>query len=261
MFLCIGQNSKYLSEISSAETKGIQLFYSEKSSWEGTDIMLRDYKHLLPLSGGYFTIVEKQSTTFILFSKDEKPVSLLKIKFDLKPTFKVSVIDTAKSKLTKSELKYFEIRKLAFNRFYQGLINNYIDSTFIVPRNSKPNFIPIVDGKNKYVYILSASSTGKKCFFGGDYKLTFDNNNKNISIKKLHLEITSYPLYDTSFVPKQKTINHFHDEEDGDFITETDICTALLYKDIVGYNYYTVSSKKLAILLDCNDLMLTVIER
>lgn len=258
---CEGQNKKYKKEINKTQAKGLYLYHSEKTSWVGTDLMLKDYKDLLPLTGGYFSMVDKKSSTFILFSRDEKPSCLLEIKFDLKENFKITSIDTTRRALNKTELEYHTIRQLAVNRLYDGPRNGYVDSTFIVPKNSNPNFIPYFNGKQRSVYILAASSTGKKCFFGGDYRLDFDKNNKITSITSLHKKITSYPVNDPTFLLEKESVNHYHHEGDSDFITETDICTALLYKDLVGWKYFMVGSKKLAIVFDCETIYLTVIEQ
>lgn len=87
---------------------------------------------------------------------------------------------------TKTENDLYEIRKIALTE-----INS--DALFKTYKNTNLNLIPLINGKDKKVYVLTGPTNSGVVIFGNDYVLTFDNNNKLLIKRQLHKNII--PVY------------------------------------------------------------------
>lgn len=216
------------------EAEGMMLYRLEKASWHGTDLFLEKYPYRDNV-GGYFSYMDQDTPKCIFVAKTSDPQVIGTIifnkDFDLE---QAKVIMTGRA-LTPIEQDIFELRKAAFDAMKtEAFKMSYF-------KNTNPNIIPVVRGKDRKVYILTGPTNEGVIILGNDYLLDFDAKNKLKSAKQLHKNLI--PLEYEKGTEGAVSI-HNHSPETGDFITATDICTLMLYSDIAGWKqHYTISKK------------------
>lgn len=230
--------------------EGKMLYKSEMASWYGTDIFIEKYKEKDKI-GGYLSYSENEISRCIFYSKGEKPKIIGTMDFDI--TFKIenAKTDLSERELTKTEFDLYEIKNAALE-----IINS--DTIFKRYNNTNFNLIPIINGKEKKVYVLTGPKKNGVIIFGNDYLLNFDNNNKLLNRKQLHRNII--PI-EYSGKDEIEATMHSHTEETGDFITSTDICTLMLYAKFAKIKQHYVISKNYVSIWDCNKEILAVLTR
>lgn len=155
------------------------LYNSERASWHGTDIFMERFPDKGSKAGGYLSYTEGNSHTCIFFDMQEEPQVLAEMTFDDSFVVEAASIDTTARKFTALEADLHAIRQKAL---YE--VQN--DTLFKFYEKVRPNFIPIIVGKAKKVYILSGPTEPGVVIFGNDYLITFDKKNNVKSKKALH---------------------------------------------------------------------------
>ncbi|MCS3798476.1 hypothetical protein [Niastella sp. OAS944] len=224
--------------------EGKRLYRSEMASWYGTDLFVERYKDMANV-GGYFSYSDNGTEKCIFFSKADNPKVLGTISFDSTYNTRTAKTDLTQRELTSAEVDLYAIRKIALAE-----INS--DTLFKRYKNTNFNLIPLINGGEKKVYVLTGPQQTGVVIFGNDYLLTFDNNNSLSGKKQLHKNIIS-----VSYGGKEqegKTIEgavHTHLPETGDFITATDICTLMLYEKFTKWKQHNVVSKNYLNIWNC----------
>jgi hypothetical protein len=232
--------------------EGKLLCRSEMASWYGTDIFLENYKDRDNI-GGYFSYSENDITKCIFFSKSESPKVIGTISFDSSYNVNASRADLSQRDFTTNENDIYVIRKIA-------LAEMNSDTLFRTYENTNLNLIPLINGDEKKVYVLTGPKQNGVVIFGNDYLLTFDKNNKLTLKKQLHKNIIPINYGGKGEEGKQiEGTIHSHLPETGDFITSTDICTLMLYERFAKWGTHNVVSKKYLNIWNCKTDQLTVI--
>jgi hypothetical protein len=95
-------------------------------------------------------------------------------------------------------------------------------------------------------YGIAGSKSSNKIAFGGDFFMEYDLTLEN-KINKWDLIHRNIIPYDFSELKDKLSLidnlYHNHKGSTGDFITATDLCTMLLYKDFIPTNKFAVKSK------------------
>lgn len=235
--------------------EGKLLYALEMASWYGTDLFLAKYNNRDNI-GGYFSYKEKEFTKCVFFSRTEKPKVIGTINFDSNYDIKKAKIDFSERNFTKYENDLYTIRKNTLNE-----INS--DTLFSMYENTRLNLIPLINGNEKKVYIVTGPMVSGVVIFGNDYLLTFDKKNKLKEKKKIHQ--TMLPFYygeEQEGEEGDKEVvggMHSHLPETGDFITATDICTLMLYSKYAKWKTYMVVSSKYVNIWDCEKNNLLVL--
>jgi hypothetical protein len=232
--------------------EGKLLYRSEMASWYGTDLFLANYKELENV-GGYFSYSENDISKCIFFSKGENAKVIGTISFDKTYVTKNAKIELNERGFTALEKDLHLIRELTMAE-----INS--DTLFKLYENTNFNLIPLINGKERKVYVLTGPKTNGVILFGNDYLLTFDKKNKLTSKKALHQNLI--PIYYGGEEENNKKVEgsiHNHSAETGDFITATDICTIMLYEEIAKWKTHSVVSEKYLSRWDCERDELVVI--
>lgn len=232
--------------------EGKLLYKSEMASWYGTDLFLENYKQRENI-GGYFSYTDNEINKCVFFSKSIPPQVIGTISFDDSYNVKTAKTDLKERDFTKNEYDLYEIRRIAFGEIQS-------DTLFKTYTNTALNLIPLINGKEKKVYVLTGPQTTGVVIFGNDYLLTFDDENKLISKKQLHKNIIpiEYGREAEEGKTEVSTI-HSHLPETGDFITATDICTLMLYEKFTNWKSHNVVSKNYLNIWNCETDELTVI--
>jgi hypothetical protein len=232
--------------------EGKRLYKSEMASWYGTDLFLESYKDRVNL-GGYFSYSNNDISKCIFFSKADKPKVIGTISFDSTYNTKNATTDLTERDFTANENDLYTIRKMAL-----AAIN--ADTLFKIYNNTNLNLIPLINGDEKKVYVLTGPKQNGVVVFGNDYLLTFGKDNNLITKRQLHKNII--PINYGGKEEEGKEIEgtmHSHLPETGDFITATDICTLMLYEKFAKWKQHNVVSKNYLNIWNCLTDQLTVI--
>ena len=239
-------------EAAEAVRIGKLLYRSEVASWHGTDILMQHHRDLMPLIGGYFSYADGERTICLFFSKDADPTALVRFVFDQSLESSAADTDTARSPLTEVEQALFSIRQSAMD-----LVRT--DDMFKFYERMNFNLIPVIDGKQRQVYILSGPKESGLVVLGNDYLITFDKSNKVKEKRSLHKNILTFEEPEEDI--EVSTTMHSHLPETGDFITATDICTLMLYAGTAGWPQHIVMSRSHVSIWDCKKQDLMVMDR
>ncbi|MCB0802692.1 MAG: hypothetical protein KDB74_06310 [Flavobacteriales bacterium] len=240
-------------EAQSIVVEGKLLYKSEMASWYGTDLFLNNYKKRENI-GGYFSYSENDTAKCVFFSKTDNPRVIGTITFDGDYDVNRAKTDLTERDFTYEENKLYQIRKIALTE-----LQTNENAFFKFYENTNPNIIPLSNGKEKKVYILTGPQQSGVVIFGNDYLLTFDNNNNLISKKQLHKNIISIEYGNADEGLKVEGTMHSHLPETGDFITATDIYTLMLYESFAKWKTHNVISEKYLNIWNCETDQLTII--
>src|SRR5687767_13499941 len=232
--------------------EGKLLYKSEMASWYGTDLFLEIYKDRENI-GGYFSYTDDEVSKCIFFSKADQPKVIGTIFFDNTFEIKSAKTDLTERDFTTNENDLYTIRKIALSEIKS-------DTLFKTYKNTNLNLIPLINGNERKVYVLTGPQQSGVVIIGNDYLLTFDIDNKLTLKKQLHKNII--PIYYGGKEEEGKQIEgamHTHLPETGDFITATDICTLMLYGKFAKWKTHNVISKKYLNIWNCQTDQLTVI--
>ena len=234
--------------------EGKLLYKSEKASWSGTDLFLKNYKNKENI-GGSFSYTDSAGTKCIFFSKTNQPKVIATISFDGTYNSKTANLNTTERSFTKTENDIYEIKKHALAE-----INT--DTLFKTYNNTNLNLIPLIYGQEKKVYVITAPKNTGVVIFGNDYLLTFDDSNNLITKKQLHKSMIPI-YYGENKEGGMKSIGaiHNHLPETGDFITPTDICTLMLYEKLAEWEQHFVVSENYMNIWDCTTDQLEIISK
>lgn len=233
-------------------TESKLLYKSEMASWFGTDIFLEKFSDM-NIVGGYFSYTEGDTSTCIFFSDARKPQVLGEIQFDTTFNPSTAKVDLKRRNFTDLENNLFVIRSKALDELRS-------DTMFTRYNNTDFNLIPVIKDGERKVYVLTGTASNGVVLFGNDYLLTFDAENNLLTKKRIHQNLIPVYLNDPDAKNAVGTI-HSHLPETGDFMTATDICTAMLYQDITHWETITVVSEKYMNIWNCRTNTLTVVEK
>lgn len=233
--------------------EGKLLYKSEMASWYGTDLFLNNYKQARENVAGYFSYTDNGVPKCVFFSKSDNPKVIGTISFDSTYNVETAKTDLTERVFTTNENDLYLIRKTALSKANS-------DTLFKTYKNTSLNFIPLIHGNEKKVYVLTGPLKSGVVIFGNDYLLTFDKNNHLIEKKQLHKNII--PIYYGGKEEEGMQVEgamHSHLPETGDFITATDICTLMLYEKFAKWKTYNVVSERYLNIWNCETDKLTVI--
>lgn len=224
--------------------EGKLLYRLEKASWYGTDDMLERFKNKKDSIGGYLSYeTDGNKINTIFFNKYNSNNILVRYQFDGLPKQKPVQIDSINKNATEIERNLIEIRQNAREIVYEN-----IDNFFNFYENTSLNFIPIITQNKKQVFILTGPQVNGIVLLGNDYILNFDEKNKFNNKEKNHNSIIQFAFKSENVDKPIESTMHSHVLTD--YITSTDICTLLLYKDYVEWKQHIVISKKQVSIFD-----------
>lgn len=234
--------------------EGKLLYKSEMASWHGTDLFLENYKNRDNI-GGYFSYTSSNLSKCIFFSKTDKPKVIGTISFDSTYNTKTADVNLTERDFTTIENDLYEIRKLALAEIDS-------DTLFKTYNNTSLNLIPLINGQEKKVFVLTVPKNSGVVIFGNDYLLTFDDSNKLLAKRQLHKNIIPV-YYGTKEEEGKQSVGamHSHLPETGQFMTSTDICTLMLYGKFAKWEQHIVVSEKYMNIWSCKTDQLTVISK
>jgi hypothetical protein len=223
--------------------EGKKIYRSETASRYSNDLFLKKYSYGHENIGGHFSYADGDLTKCVFFSNDQEPKVICAITFDSTLNISKAIEERSTREFTSVEKEFYLVQQNAWR-----IINS--DSLFKTYQGTIVNLIPLNDSKGKRVFIMTESKRESLIAVGNDYLLTFDKENNLTGKKQLHRGLIAFDLKSgTKHGAKQKGGMHTHSNED--FITATDICSLLLYRDYTGWELYYVVSKKYISIWNC----------
>lgn len=230
--------------------EGFLLYESEKASWHGSDLFLAKFTEREKV-GGYVSYTDGSNPKCIFISKESRQKVIGTITFDKTFDLKTATVDLTERELNDNEKEYFSLRTKAFERISS-------DTIFTRYKNTNYNVVPIISGKEKKVYVLTASTENGKVIIGNDYLIEFDKKGEVKKTSRLHKGMLSFDYGDD----KQSVgPMHSHLPEYSQIITPTDICTTLLYQDYTKWESHYVLSKDYVSIWVCKSRELVIMTR
>lgn len=242
-------------ETNAIMNEGRLLFRLELGSWYGTDDALARFRTKRDSIGGYLSYVTSDNKiSTIFFSRFDANNILIRYEFDSLPKPEVFTIDTIDHKASDLEKSLISIRIDAADRAFSNS-----DNFFTFYKESTFNFIPVISGKEKNVFILTGPQVSGVVLIGNDYKLSYDKNNDFIKEEKIHNSLLQIP-YSTG-KEDAPTVATIHTHLVTEYISSTDICTLLLYKNFVEWNQHIVMSENQVSIFDLKKETLFTMKR
>jgi hypothetical protein len=223
--------------------EGKQLYTLEKAAWYSTDHFLANFSDKRDSIGGYLSYQgSNQQVYSIFFSRFDNNRILARYQFNTNPTATPNTVDTKMNSPIGNEADLIAIRQDAMM-----MLSSNSDDFFTYYENASFNPIPLIDGKNRKVYILTASQKQGSVFIGNDYLLEYNSKNKLKRKAKLHNSLIELPYKGPN---EQKISATMHTHILSNHIEPTDICTLLLYKDYVDWTQHYAINKDYISILD-----------
>lgn len=235
--------------------EGKLLYRLEKASWYGTDDFLERFPGKIDSIGGYLSYVDENNRNINIFFKKDDPYSILvRYHFDSLPASKPLFIDTLNSVATQIESDLITIRQDAM----QKILDNS-DDFFKFYKNTSLNLIPIINNRERKVFIITGPQISNIVIIGNDYLLTYNNKNRFVKKEKINESKLEFPYKSKNSENKMEMTYHSHILSD--FINSTDICTLLLYKDFVEWKQHYVMSEKYVSIFDLEKERLVILTK
>ncbi|UOK41711.1 MULTISPECIES: hypothetical protein [Flavobacterium] len=230
--------------------EGLLLYQSEKASWHGTDLFLEQYKNESNV-GGYVSYTDGDSPKCVFVSKNDKTIVIGTISFDKSFDLSKAKIDLSERKVNSLEQDYLNLRTKTIEALQTDTIFKYYE-------NTSYNIVPLITGKEKKAYVLTASKENGKVIIGNDYLINFNKNGDLKKTSRLHKGMLAFDYGKKDMLG----IMHNHLPGYNEIFTPTDICTMMLYQTQAGWEKNHVVSKKYVSIWDCkkNDLVVLTME-
>jgi hypothetical protein len=235
--------------------EGKMLYRLEKAAWFGTDYFRAYFKDKEDSIGGYLSYIDKnENVVNLFFSRYDSSQVLARFYFDSIPQKFPQKTDVFYTRAFTNELALIKIRQDVLRRIRMDK-----DDFYHIYPNSSLNLIPIINEDEQKVYILTGPNNADSVLIGNDYLVFYDEDLEFSKQVKLHNSIISLQSKSTDKTKAIEITVHSHVLDD--FITATDICTLLLYKDFVEWNTHYVISKNYVSLFNLKNESLMIITR
>lgn len=227
--------------------KGLSLFEKERVSWLTSDYLqekidiskIEDFR-------GYITYEENEILKSIYLQGTERLRVFYTFEFKGKIAINEAIIDDKIRNPSELELKLINIRK----KVQEEILTNSEITTY-----DKVNFNLVFESNKKgiIVYLLSSTPSYGLVLLGNDYKVYFTQTGKFIKTEKIHKNLIpvewQHKDEQTEEISIATSSFHSHLSSTGELITETDICTMLLYgPQNKGHQHYVIGKKYVSIL-------------
>ncbi len=233
--------------------EGKLLYQLEKAAWMGTESFLDRYNHLKESVGGYVSYKNEKGQLINLFYNKENPVRIVaRFSFELNPEMILLRSDTLPSEATSYETDLITLRQDALRRISvneEGFFSTY--------SNTRLNLIPLIQNHEKKLFIITGTKDKNVIYIGNDYLLHYNEKNELINKEKIHQSILQYPC--KSGGGNQPASATFHSHVSSEYITSTDICTLLLYKDQLEWRQHYVFGENHVSVFDLDHERLVVL--
>lgn len=231
-------------EVQKIENEGKLLYRMEMASWYATDYMFANLSYKTDSLGGYLSYEnENNNITTIFYNRFDSLEVIIRFEFDSIPKPEPISVVTTNSRATEKEEDLIMISIDTRNRAYSSENDffKFYDKTGL-------NFIPLINENKRCVFVLTGPRESGYIIIGNDYKLEYNDENELIGKTKLHNSMIKIPY--KSDIEGDAAKWSFHTHIVTEYITSTDICTLLMYKEFVEWEQHIVMNDKQVSLFD-----------
>jgi hypothetical protein len=221
--------------------EGMALYRLEKASWNAGDCVFEMFPALKDSIGGYISYPLNDQVVTTFYNRNDPNRIEARMVFDHIPKSKPISVDIKNSESTPTERELISLVTAARTH----VLSNR-DTFYTFYEGTGLNFIPVINGTSRQVYIVTAPNENGYLLLGNDYELRFDEHNVLLQERKLHNSLIKIPL-----ATKEKPVTmSLHSHLLSDYPTPTDICTLLLYRELSGWKQHYVMSQKIVTIID-----------
>lgn len=232
--------------------EGKRIYRSEISSWHATDIFIDKYKETGNI-GGYFSYPQGDAFVCVFINKGGSPQVIGTVQLDSSLNPKKAKTDFTEREMTAQEKEYYLLRTAAYTALQKGNTIEHYDNTNL-------NIVPLINGNDRKVYVLTGPKSNGMIIFGNDCLLQFNAQNEWVSTKKFHNNIMPVEFDPTGINDPVGGI-HSHQPASGEFISATDIATLLLYQKFARWSTYMVVAQQHVSVWNCVNNTLVILTR
>ncbi|RZL16159.1 MAG: hypothetical protein EOO62_02060 [Hymenobacter sp.] len=234
---------------------GLSLYQLERASWVATDLMLATTIDRAQI-GGYLSYLDGDSVRTIFWAHEAggnvgSPL-LASYAFPRRDVRVETANFRPAGTFNAHEAKLFTIRIAAKAEL------NAPEKGYVTPPNSSLNLAFLEDKNETRVYVLTGPEESGIVPIGNDYLFVFSPSGQLKHSERLH---NSYlPMRRDASLGTIETMIHSHLEAHP-YITPTDICSILLYKEQLSARQHHVIGKEYVSLFDIDKQQLIILTR
>ncbi|SDX45690.1 hypothetical protein [Hymenobacter psychrophilus] len=238
--------------------EGLALYQSERASWVGTDLLQASGADMSQVGGYVSYPIGTDSMRCVFF---RKPAANAALQIFYGYDFPCDTITMATGRVfagrnaTVTEQRLFTI----WQRAREEMVSHKkLGTPYQRPAGTNLNVALLDKGSEVRVYVLTGPKTDRLLPFGNDYLLTFSATGELQQAEKLH---QSY-LPMTPPEGERKVVGTMHSHlEAHPYITPSDICTVLLYQEVVPSETLYVMSKDFVSLFNVPKQQLVILTK
>lgn len=230
-FSAIGQDFEQVSN--EILQDGIQMYRNERASWISTDYIPEKDRSLV---NGYFTYFNGENFISIYFDKSNKN-AVYKFTFQPVGEIEIEMLKTEQNiLLTKTEQDILKVRKKAVG--LSVMWYKQFGYTQIVD----PNVIIYKTSPQYEVYVIPGAKVPDLLPIGGDLWMTFKSDGELNKMDAIHNNLIPFEVG----ITEEVFLRHEHKGRRlaKEYITSTDVCTLLLYRDYLKEEKHVVVHRK-----------------
>jgi len=230
--------------------KGMELYKMEKAVWYAWDslnnITFQKY------TSGFVSYYRKNFVNTVFYEiRDEQYFIQYTFQFENNTNLKLLKCDDSERIATDSEVEYIEIKEGTYDML------EYFDNMFKTHENTGKN-ISILKKNGVYeIFVITGENNSGSIPIGGDYKFKCKENESTIEfLGAFHKKYD--PITISTSTKRMDEEFHYHSSETSEFITPTDICSLMLYKNFTETSVHLVISDNYVSVFDFKNTELKI---
>lgn len=230
--VAIGQDFEKLSK--EILTEGIELYRNERASWISTDSVPEQDRELV---NGYFTNKNGENYISIYVDKTDKN-AVYKFTFQPVGDLEIQLTQTEKNiPLSTTEMNILKVRKKAAglsSMWYVQFGYTQIVNPNVIIYQTAPEFV---------VYVIPGAKQNGLLPIGGDLKMTFKPDGELDKLDAIHNNLIPFETHtpeETAYLGHEHRGKRLAKE----YMTSTDVCTLLLYRNYLKENKHLSVHKR-----------------
>ncbi|MBP5515653.1 MAG: hypothetical protein J6X86_01765 [Bacteroidales bacterium] len=214
-------------------SEGYNLYIAERVNWVATDMVLEHYSE--GDFGGNVIWQPTDSTWRAVFFDKEGKNSVFELDYNSRSGESSWTYETRP--VTNEEQSQWELKSVMFDNVYE----QYRDSIRYRSDYGRLNFDLVrIDANTMRLYILQGVERPGVIPFGNDFSIDFDNEGKTMAFRRYHKSFI--PMLTVDEEGNKTTATYHSHLRDNPYITPTDICNFLLYRNDEMKQTYIVST-------------------
>ncbi|RPD44583.1 hypothetical protein DNI29_20850 [Hymenobacter sediminis] len=233
--------------------EGLALYESERASWVASDLLLARKPDMSTL-GGYFSYADGDSLRTVFVGRNTTPGPLTvaySFSFPRLAIEPATARQQGPRKASAREQKLYAMREAVEEELESGRVAH---APYQFPENTRPNIILLDQGPSTRAYVLVGPQEGGVLPIGNDFLLRFTAAGTLQKVERLHNSYLAMRLPEGSQTIRAGMHSHLPAHP---YITPTDICSLLLYKDSFPAPQHIVMGREYVSVFDLEKQQLT----